>query len=109
MKSLLRAITPSPLWNAAGAAKRRPIPRSQRSFAGNGEDLLIAGWFRHYGCDLSRIRYVDIGANHPISLSNTFLLYEAGACGVLIEPDPKNAALLRAKRPRDIVINAGVA
>jgi FkbM family methyltransferase len=109
MKSFLRAITPTPLWNAAGAAKRRLVPRSQRSYSGNGEDLLIAGWFRHYGCDLSQVRYVDVGANDPTFLSNTFLFYEAGASGLLIEPDPELAALLRSKRPRDIVINAGVA
>lgn len=67
------------------------------------------GWFQHYRCDLSRIRYVDVGANDPVFLSNTFLLYQAGARGVLIEPDPKLADRLRAKRPRDIVVNAGVA
>src|SRR5262249_38314336 len=63
----------------------------------------------NYGCDLARIRYLDIGANHPTFLSNTYLLYEAGARGILIEPNPDLAALLRAKRPRDVVINAGIA
>jgi len=109
MKSLLRSITPGPIWNAAGATKRRFTTPSKRSFAANGEDLLVVGWLRHYQCDLSRIRYIDVGANHPIFLSNTFMLYEAGASGVLIEPDPRQAELLRAKRPRDVVVNAGVA
>jgi len=109
MKSFFRSITPAPIWNAAGAAKRRLRTPSKRSFAGNGEDLLVVGWFQHYGCDLSRIRYVDVGANDPVFLSNTFLLYQAGARGVLVEPDPKLAELLRARRPRDIVVNAGVA
>jgi len=109
MKSFLRSITPAPLWNAAGAVKRRLVPRSRRSYAGNGEDLLIAGWFRHYGCALAQVRYVDVGANDPTFLSNTFLFYEAGAHGVLVEPDPELAELLRARRPRDIVVNAGVA
>jgi FkbM family methyltransferase len=109
MKSLLRSITPPPIWNAAGAVKRRLTPPRKHSYSSNGEDLLVIGWFQHYRCDLSRIHYVDVGANHPVSLSNTFLLYEAGAHGVLIEPDPQLADLLRAKRPRDIVVNAGVA
>lgn len=109
MKSLLRSITPTPIWQAAGGVKRRLATPSKRSFAANGEDLLVLGWLRHYGCDLSRIRYVDIGANDPVFLSNTFMLYEAGASGVLVEPDPELAARLRAKRPRDIVVNAGVA
>jgi FkbM family methyltransferase len=108
-KSLLRSITPTALWNAAGAAKRRLATHGKRSFSGNGEDLIVIGWLRHYGCDLSRIRYLDVGANHPIFLSNTFLLYQAGARGVLIEPDPQQAELLHSKRRGDIVINAGVA
>lgn len=109
LKSFLKSITPKPIWNAAGTAKRLLAPPGKRSFSGNGEDLLVIGWFQHYGCDLSRIRYLDIGANDPVFLSNTFLLYGAGARGVLIEPDPRLADRLRAKRPRDIVINAGVA
>jgi len=109
LKSFLRSITPPPLWNAAGAAKRRWRTPIKRSYAGNGEDLLVVGWFQHYRCDLSHIRYVDVGANDPTFLSNTFLLYQAGARGVLVEPDPKLADRLRAKRPRDIVVNAGVA
>jgi FkbM family methyltransferase len=109
LKSFLRSITPAPAWAAAGALKRRLAAAGRRSFSGHGEDLLVVGWFQHYGCDLSRIRYVDVGANHPVVLSNTFLLYQAGARGVLIEPDPTLAELLRARRPRDIVVNAGVA
>lgn len=109
LKSFLRSIAPAPLWKAAGAVKRRLAPPGRHSFSGHGEDLLVMGWFAHYGCDPSRIRYVDVGANHPVVLSNTFLLYQAGARGVLIEPDPNLAAQLRARRPRDIVVNAGVA
>jgi len=54
------------------------------------------------------MRYVDIGANHPFHLSNTALLYEAGGEGVLVEPDPYYAGLLRSKRPRDSVLECGV-
>ncbi len=109
VKSLVRSITPAPIWNAAGAVKRKLVTPSRRSFAANGEDLLVEGWLRNYGCDFSRVRYVDIGANHPKFLSNTFMFYEAGASGILVEPDPDNAELLRSKRPRDIVVNSGVA
>jgi FkbM family methyltransferase len=37
------------------------------------------------------------------------LLYCAGARGILIEPDPRQADELRAKRPRDFVLNVGIA
>lgn len=86
MKARLRHMMPAPLWRAASAVKRRFIGKRKHSYAGNGEDLIILGWLRNYDCDLARIRYVDVGANHPTFLSNTYLLYEAGARGVLIEP-----------------------
>jgi FkbM family methyltransferase len=108
-KELLRAITPAPLWGAASAARRRLQGHWKRSFSGYGEDLLVLGWLQNYRCDISKVRYVDVGAAHPTRLSNTYLLYCAGARGILIEPDPDQASLLRAKRPRDIVVNAGIA
>lgn len=81
----------------------------KKVYSAYGEDLLILSWLQHYGCDLQTVRYVDVGANHPTRLSNTFLLYQGGASGILIEPDPIQADLLRKGRPRDVVVNAGVA
>jgi FkbM family methyltransferase len=52
--------------------------------------------------------YVDVGANHPFRLSNTFLLYERGWRGITIEPIPHLAAKHRRTRPRDIQVNCGV-
>jgi FkbM family methyltransferase len=75
------------------------------------EDLLI--W---HAMDLGRakklprqIRYLDIGANDPIHISNTFFAYRKGATGVLVEPNPLLTPRLRKIRPRDVVIEAGVA
>jgi FkbM family methyltransferase len=51
---------------------------------------------------------LDIGANHPFHLSNTALLYSMGGQGILVEPDPYFAKLLRKKRSRDKVMQAGV-
>jgi len=108
LKSLLRAVLPPPLRRAAGKAKTAWLARNDNvSFSAYGEDLVIMSWFRRFGSDLTAIRYVDVGASDPIHLSNTFLLYCAGARGILIEPDPDQAAALRLRRPRDIVINAG--
>ncbi|WP_287188551.1 FkbM family methyltransferase, partial [Mesorhizobium sp.] len=52
--------------------------------------------------------YVDIGANHPISTSNTFLLYQRGARGVLVEPNPELEALIRTARPEDVLVRSVV-
>jgi FkbM family methyltransferase len=78
-------------------------------YAASGEDLLALNLISAIETDPSKIRYLDIGAAHPKQLSNTFLFYVRGASGVLVEPDPDQANRLGVVRPRDIVINAGVA
>src|SRR5258708_5953295 len=88
----------------------RPLLRSQYSHSGAGEDRFVIAWLQVvYGLDASAIRYCDIGANHPRTLNNRFALYERGARGVLVEPDPDQAALLRQMRPCDTVLNVGAA
>lgn len=53
--------------------------------------------------------FVDIGANHPVVFSATYLLYKAGWNGLTVEPIPSLCALHRKFRPRDICLNMGVA
>ena len=65
-------------------------------------------WLMRDGIDPSRMRYLDIGAADPVVISNTYLFSTLGASGVLVEPDPDQAARLRT-RTGDIVVNAGVA
>ncbi len=45
--------------------------------------------------------YLDIGANDPIQISNTWPLYRRGWSGLLVEPDPLCWQRLLQKRPRD--------
>lgn len=52
--------------------------------------------------------YVEVGAYHPIHISNTFACYRRGWTGLLIEPNPVGARKLRRRRPRDICINMAV-
>jgi FkbM family methyltransferase len=72
-----------------------------------GEDLLISLALNFVSPHRPR-SYIDIGANHPFLMSNSFLMYQNGGAGTLVEPDPRFARILRARRPRDIVIQAGV-
>jgi FkbM family methyltransferase len=55
------------------------------------------------------IRYLDIGAAEPQRLSNTYLMASVGGSGVLVEPDPVQAEILRVARPMDVVLNVGIA
>ncbi len=53
-------------------------------------------------------RYLDIGANHPTALNNTYLFYQKGFRGVLIEPDPDLFRGLRKARPEDVCLNVAI-
>lgn len=56
------------------------------------------------GVELDKAFYLDIGANHPSLLSNTYRMYRLGARGVLLDPDEHTCRLLRRFRPGDTVI-----
>lgn len=73
-------------------------------FSQFGEDAVLLSLF----ADQSRGYYVDVGAYHPFSISNTYALYRRGWRGILIEPDPKAARRLRRHRPRDLVLPLAV-
>ena len=84
----------------------------QPQFAQKGEDLIIESLVNAiYVLDpkrTKRIRYLEIGANHPISSSSTFLFYAKGARGTLVEANPKLIPQLKAVRSEDVVVNAAV-
>jgi len=57
---------------------------------------------------VTRATYLDVGAFLPVFANNTYLLYQKGSRGVLVEPNIDLIPELRAKRPGDIVLNVGV-
>lgn len=106
MKSLLKEYL-SPATRNRLRARQPSFLFKHASYSQSGEDLTVS-----FVLDLihgSRPKkYLDIGANHPFHLSNTALLYSKGGHGILVEPDPWFADLLRSKRPRDTVLQNGV-
>lgn len=87
-------------------ARRVLIPDAQFSYSQFGEDLIISHLFAQL--DISKPTYLDIGANEPKYISNTYFFYERGSTGVLIEPNPYLFKKLKAQRPGDIVLNTGI-
>jgi FkbM family methyltransferase len=53
--------------------------------------------------------YIDVGANHPVDNSVTYLFYERGWHGILVEPNPDFLPLYAKLRPRDVPLNLGIA
>lgn len=97
-------------WSAPApaAAPATPAPAEGRlSYAQQGEDIALY----HVLHDVLRLdapTYLDIGAADPVAGSNTYLLYCTGGHGVLVEPNPAYVEKLRGRRPRDVVVAAGV-
>ena len=82
------------------------FPKVQFCYSQFGEDLIIASLFHILG--IHKPIYLDIGANEPRYISNTFYFYEQGGNGVCVEPNPFLCNKLRKSRHRDIIINAGI-
>lgn len=80
--------------------------KPKTSYAQFGEDVIVSDLFDDLG--IRDIRYLDIGANNPQYISNTFLFYEQGFQGVLVEPNAFLCEKLKAARPRDTVLNFGI-
>ena len=76
------------------------------SYAQCGEDLIIDYAARTLG--IAAGRYLDIGAHHPIYLSNTCLFYRQGWRGVCVEPDASLLPPFRKFRPQDALLNVGI-
>lgn len=71
----------------------------------SGEDSIIAYVFMVLGIDLKNEYYLDLGANHAKQLSNTYMLYQQGMRGVLVEANPQLIGELKFYRGEDIILN----
>lgn len=81
-----------------------PTPEKLISYAQNGEDVVLWRALSH----VQGGNYIDVGAAHPVNDSVTKVFYDHGWSGINVEPLPQLAAELRAARPRDLVVEAGV-
>lgn len=79
----------------------------RRSYSQSGEDIIISDLFTRLG--IATPSYLDVGANEPKALSNTYRLYTRGSRGVCVEPNPVLYQKLLKERKYDTCINAGVA
>lgn len=85
---------------------KRLIPDAQYGYSQFGEDLILAHLFAQIGID--KPTYLDIGANEPRYISNTYYFYLKGSRGVLVEPNPYLYRKLKILRPNDTVLNTGI-
>lgn len=75
------------------------------SFSFEGCDRIVASLLRDVE---SGGFYVDVGAHHPITNSNTYYFYRKGWTGIAIDGSEKYKADWQRERPGDVVLNAWV-
>src|SRR5580698_958572 len=99
-----------------GRLKLKPAPIAttvRETYAQCNEDLIVEALLRakfiDAGRDMSTVRYLEVGGNHPVQTSSTYLFYRAwGGQGYIVEADAGLARRLRSIRPRDVVIQTAV-
>ncbi len=70
---------------------------------------LLVAWARNHGRNLASATYLEIGGNHPIATSATYLLHRRHRMrGVLVEANPDLIGPLRAVRSGDLVLHGAV-
>ncbi|MFK7788654.1 MAG: FkbM family methyltransferase [Phycisphaeraceae bacterium] len=87
--------------------KKNKTRRYLTSYAQSGEDILAYNVLCQH-MKIAKPTYIDIGAHDPIRLSNTYLFYQLGCRGLLIEPDPDCVKQLQKKRRHDKILAAGI-
>ena len=76
----------------------------KKTYSMDGEDLFIDNFFKN-----KKGFYVDVGAYHPLELSNTYLLHKRKWEGINIDINSLSIEYFDFLRPNDINLNLGVA
>ena len=83
---------------------RRKLKYKKQSYSFNGVDIIIDYIFKNK----KKGFYLDVGAQHPISNNNTYLLFKKGWRGINIDLDKKNIDLFKIARPGDQNLNYAI-
>jgi len=103
----------------AGACQHHDISRNnletylQEQYGQLAEDLILEGLLKSHFAALGRpansIRYLEVGANHPIQTSNTFLFHQKWeGSGVLVEANSQLILALQKVRKRDVILHRAI-
>lgn len=76
------------------------------TYSQHGEDMIALSMF--YTIGIRKPSYLDVGAHHPLNISNTALMYVRGSRGINIEANPELIANFHTLRPDDVNLNIGV-
>lgn len=78
---------------------------NKKTYSQSGEDSICAYIINMLSIPFQSVTYLDLGANDPILMSNTYLFYKLGAKGVLVEANPNLIGNLSLHRSNDLILN----
>lgn len=81
---------------------------NKKTYSQAGEDAIILYACAMLGIPFQECNYLDLGANKPVEMSNTYLFYQQGARGVLLEANPSLIPALKQQRSGDVILNQAV-
>lgn len=76
------------------------------TYSQHGEDIMIVNIFTLLG--IEKPRYLDVGCNHPVNISNTYLLYLRGSRGTVVDANGNMRELFQKHRPDDVFVHSAV-
>lgn len=83
-------------------SKETNMDKDMLSYAQNMEDVVLAQLFEGQKTGF----YIDVGGGHAIADNVSFLFYEQGWSGIVVEPQSNLGGLYKQIRPRDVLISA---
>lgn len=98
-----RRILLSFLSRREAGVRAQEWKRLRFSYSQHGEDIIAEALLPQ-----EQGFYVDVGAFHPVMISNTYLFYRKGWSGIAIDAKPWTTSRFRRQRPRDIVVESAV-
>jgi FkbM family methyltransferase len=89
-------------WRVVQFVRDIPLYFDHReAYSQHGEDFFLV---EHVFSGKNTGLYVDIGASHPIRISNTYALYRRGWSGIVVEPIHNLVRVHKRWRPRDVQV-----
>jgi FkbM family methyltransferase len=104
LKEKLRALFPSLYARIRRQRLLKAAAAPVGFYSQFGEDQVIDRFW--HLADPSRDIFVDVGAWHPIRLSNTFRLYKKGMRGIIVEPSDEFVDDYALVRPEDLLLTS---
>ncbi len=77
----------------------------KKTYSQSGEDIIVLDLFK-IPVSPDYI-YIDVGANQPTQISNTYLFYRMGFRGIVVEPNREMSGLFKRVRPEDTFLEVG--